>query len=133
MDRLRSRTVLAESLDSWDSPSLWVEYIMYLNDIERKGFLFSKNGSEPLKTYRCRQLVNFVRMQRTYTHRFRVTHASYARSSKIPDQVIMERVDWQSAKMIDIYARTVSPYRIWPDSHSYCEYLGFGDWGDLQI
>lgn len=60
-----------------------------------------------------------------YTHMFRVSHASAAVAAKIPIEGIMERVDWKSASMVQLYARTVACPHPWnPDGH-YEKCLGF--------
>ena len=131
LNSLRTRTVELPFEESCDSPAIWVAALMSSKQVQ-KGFLLGK-GSKSLSIQQVKNIINRLDLEQNYDHRFRVTHASYARASGIPDHIIQQWADWDHKGTIDIYERKVTPFSKWEVTRNYITCLGFDrSFGELS-
>ena len=129
LDHSRQRELTVNSMEkAADCPYIWIRALWSLNPRKQIGkFLFQSKGKGARKTawsnITTELKLKRIPLKHSYTHRFRVSHASLARSAGFPDSEILAMVDWGHPSLIDRYERYL-PAKKYVDS--YLEGLGFG-------
>ncbi len=123
LDSLRTRKLYLPFGDSCDDPASWIAAVMRTKK-KNSGFILG-DGDTSLSVQQVKNIVNRIKVEKNYDHRFRVAHASLARASGIPDHLIQQWADWDHKRTIDIYERKVTPYVSWGVAKNYTMCLGF--------